>query len=485
MRKLLTLSLLIAVSVLSFPLGAAEVPGDDDTQLLAISLPKAVHFNDSQGGDVLVPAGTYWVFPEEQDLMLVGVEDAEIYTLAATAEESGEENPYPTATSLPNTEGEPDIHYVVFTSASGEQLVAEGSYSGIRSRGWAGDKAKQAAAAARKRAQENARLQAAKRRALENERLLQAAQAAQSVIEQAKSYKQEEALERAQFLLLDIAETSQRYGLQPARQKLKTYVPELAVLTPLVIPPRTQLELAKQAALFVSQNRGFIAEVLGRIANSPTIQQHIAADKGAIFTPEEVKQISLDVMGRGDNVLQLPFVATRGAGDFTGPSISISGTFSGSGGVGAALSGGFALSVTSGLFTSNASFDPAISAWVSPAVTVGPKAQLDASVDLGFWQGAATDLGWNVVSQELPNRNWPRADLWEFAKSFLSVPVNVGFKAGGGGSVTVIFSLRNSQSITQFIPKIAGVMISASAGAGGGGSVGLAGTVVAGTKLGN
>jgi len=471
MRRLLHLSLLIAVSVLSFPVGATEAPGDLDAPTLTISLPKPVHFNDPQGSDVVVPAGTYWVFPGEQDLMLVGGEAADIYTLAATAEESGEENPYPTATSLPNTEGEPDIHYVVFTSVSGNQLVAEGSYSGIRSRGWAGDKAKQAAAAARKRAQENARLQAAKRKVLENERLLEAARAAQSVVEQAKSFRQEEALERAQFLLLDIAETSQRYGLEPARQKLKTYVPELAVLIPIAIPPEQMLALTKQATLFISQNRGLIAEVLGRIADSPTIQQHMAADKGVTITPEEARQISIDIMGQGDNALQLPFVGTRGAGDFTGPSLSL-GASIGGGVLGhASVGSARALSLTTGLGTSEASFAPMLCSVFSVDVTTGPVAELKGSFNVGFWQGAANRLGLNLTSGV-----WPDARALAMG---LRVPVKFGVQVGGGASVTVKFALRNSETATKFIPKIAGFTVGPSAGAGGGASAGIGYSVTA------
>ena len=131
MRNLTKLALLIAISFLSFPVGAIEALGEADELTLSISLPKPVHFNDPEGNAVLVPAGKYWAFPDEENLMLVGVEETDIFMLVATTEESGEENPYPSATSLQNAEGEPDIHYVVFTSATGKQFVAEGSYSGV------------------------------------------------------------------------------------------------------------------------------------------------------------------------------------------------------------------------------------------------------------------------------------------------------------------------------------------------------------------
>lgn len=93
-------------------LNHAQVSVDSDTSNITISFPKPVHFGASEGGDVLVPSGTYWVLPEQNSLLLFGLENSETYKLAAIKGESGKKMSDSTATSLPGPKGEPDAHYV-------------------------------------------------------------------------------------------------------------------------------------------------------------------------------------------------------------------------------------------------------------------------------------------------------------------------------------------------------------------------------------
>jgi hypothetical protein len=117
---------------------------DNDVLLRVVSLSKPVHFNDIEGKDLVVPSGAYRVTAEENSLLLVGLEDGQTFNLAATKEEHGETVSVPMAVSTTGSEDQPDVHYVAYLSVDGEQLVAEGSYSGVRSRGFLSNAAKKA-----------------------------------------------------------------------------------------------------------------------------------------------------------------------------------------------------------------------------------------------------------------------------------------------------------------------------------------------------
>lgn len=173
--------LLVLLAFVFAPLlGRGEIPTDTEVLSRIVSLAKPVHFNDTNGRNLVVPSGAYWVTPEQDSLLLFGVEDGKLYHLAATKDHGDTEAADPMAVSSPGSKNEPDVHYVVFMSDAGEQLVAKGSYSGVRSRGFLKEKlskqGRRNILAATKRKIEGAK-QAAKRRAQElRERVLQSAQ---------------------------------------------------------------------------------------------------------------------------------------------------------------------------------------------------------------------------------------------------------------------------------------------------------------------
>lgn len=107
--------------------------------------------------------------------------------------------------------------------------------------------------------------------------------------------------------------------------------------------------------------------------------------------------------------------------------------------------------------------------WFGGGLTVGPKAEVDVSVGIAFWQGAASDIGW-TPSLEVSNEA-----LRSVMRGY-SVPLDIGFTAYGGGSVTIYFGLGTAGKLH---PTILGFGIAAAAGAGGGGSLGLVYTYAA------
>ncbi len=128
---------LTALAALMFAssLGMSQESAPEDAVLRTIAISAPVHFSNSQGEDVLVPSGAYWVTPGEKSLELFSLESGESFALLAIREDHDEDLSDPLALSTGGTEEEPDAHVVAFMFVDATQLVAEGSYSGLYSRG--------------------------------------------------------------------------------------------------------------------------------------------------------------------------------------------------------------------------------------------------------------------------------------------------------------------------------------------------------------
>lgn len=129
-----------------------------------VAISKTVHFQGPDGTNVIVPAGAYWITPQDGALQLFDVENGNTYIVRAVSGVHPGSLTQDVALSTPGTDEQPDVHSIVFLSADGSELVAEGTYSGIATRGLLGN-AKAKADAARRAAQKRAQL--AKNRALQ------------------------------------------------------------------------------------------------------------------------------------------------------------------------------------------------------------------------------------------------------------------------------------------------------------------------------
>lgn len=155
----------------------AVEPAPVNAVLRTITLEVPVHFIDSEGRDVRVPQGTYWVSPVDNNLQLLNLQSGQSFALTAAPGQHDHQIAEPMALSTGGTEEEPDVHFLILLLNDGNQLAAEGSYSGIRSRGPLGDAAKRRAEAARRAAAQRALAaqQAAQQAAAEAARLAEAA----------------------------------------------------------------------------------------------------------------------------------------------------------------------------------------------------------------------------------------------------------------------------------------------------------------------
>ena len=137
----------------------ASVPDETTT----ITLDQTVHFIGPDGSEVVANPGNYAVEAAEDWLRLIpGTERRDALLIEAQRETHNVKVEIPIVIASPGTEPDAiDIHVVQFLNPDGTSLVATGTYSGIQSRGL-GDRAKQAAAAARVRAEAARRAAAGK-----------------------------------------------------------------------------------------------------------------------------------------------------------------------------------------------------------------------------------------------------------------------------------------------------------------------------------
>ena len=391
-------------------LGHGQAPTDIDVLAQIVSLSKPVHFSDIKGKDLVVPPGAYRITPGTESLELFRLEDGETYNIQATTGEHAEDLAESVALSTPGTDEQPDIHSVSYMYVDGSQLVAEGSYSGIQTRGGLADAAKRKAAAARAAAQRAAA--AAKRRAQV------AAAEAQRRVEQAAAAARHKSRVEMGEMLQDIANTEAREGRAKAVAKAVRYAPRLAAMSASALTPRQKIQLIQAARRELQNQRPFITEVFRR---ATAIRPYLR-DGRQKLSAIEIQTVRDTIFGSGENELRHPFagpvVKSRGLGAGINPSWSTgaSGDISGIAGfsIGAAQS-----------FPFNPS-TPGTCTYVSTAFDLGAQEEADVSGNIGFYLGGHDTLGASSV------QGW--LDGFEVA-------VNLGAAFIGGVEVTLLFSL--------------------------------------------
>lgn len=392
-------------------LGHGQIPTEIEVLSQIVSLSKPVHFSDTEGKNLMVPPGAYWVTPRTETLELIRLEDGETYNIQATTGEHAENLAEPIALSTPGTDEQPDIHSVSYMYADGSQLVAEGSYSGIQARGVLGDAAKRKVAAARA---------AAQRAAAEAKRRAQVAAAeAQRRVEQAAAAVRRKARAEMGEMLQDIANAEAREGRAKAVAKAVRYAPRLAAMSTAALTPRQKFQLIQAARQELRNRMPFIKEVFRR---ATTIRPYLRDGRQGL-SAIEIQTVRDAIFGSGENELRHPFagpvVKTRGLGAGINPSWSIgaSGDISGIAG----FSIGAAQSFPLNLFSS-----PGTCTYVSAAFDLGAQEEADVSGNIGFYLGGHDTLGASSV------QGW--LDGFEVA-------VNLGAAYIGGVEVTLLFSI--------------------------------------------
>jgi hypothetical protein len=156
-----TYASVVLIYALLSPVLPAQAVVSDET--ITITLDQAVHFIGTDGSDVIANPGDYSVEAAQEWLRLIpGTERRNELLIEAQPGTHEVKVEIPIVISTPGTEpDETDIHVVQFLNPDGTSMVATGTYSGIQSRGF-GNRARQAAARARARAEAARRAAAAK-----------------------------------------------------------------------------------------------------------------------------------------------------------------------------------------------------------------------------------------------------------------------------------------------------------------------------------
>jgi len=426
----LKLLLLIAIASL---LPVAN--GQDITAEVAIRntvmIETPVHFRGTDGQDLLVDAGLYWVTPAEESLDLLRLADGTDFTIRAMSEELTESPEESIALSTPGTEEQPDIHSVAYISSDGTQLIAEGSYSGIEARGALGDAARRKAAAARA---------AARRAAAEAKRKAQGAAAEfRRRKEQLALQLRKKARSDLKALLSEIATVEQNDGRQAALRLSARYAPRLAAAGIASFSPEQRRKILAAGARELQANLPFIGEVLGRSRNIA----HLVRDGRNRLNDTELAEVRQAIFGSGPNALQHPFasraVTTRGIGDDVGPSWSVGA------GVDLALVGGISIGAAQSF-----PFNPAnlgTCTYISVSADAGVQEEVEANASIGFYLGNHTTLGGSPGG-------WLGG---------LEVAVNLGATAFGGAEVVLLFGIPDEG--LAYIP-LTGIQVGVSGGEG-------------------
>ncbi|MGV7229236.1 MAG: hypothetical protein ACQ9IQ_11305, partial [Nitrospirales bacterium] len=153
-------SAVLICALLSSVLSAqASVPDETTT----ITLDQTVHFIGTDGSDAVADPGDYSVEAAQEWLRLIpGTERRDALLIEAQPGTHEVKVEIPIVISTPGTEpDESDVHVVQFLNPDGTSMMATGTYSGIQSRGLR-DRARQAAARARAKAEAGRRAAAAK-----------------------------------------------------------------------------------------------------------------------------------------------------------------------------------------------------------------------------------------------------------------------------------------------------------------------------------
>ena len=187
--KIRTRILLSALILLVPALGQAQALEESDPLLRVVELSQQVYFDGADDAPLLVPAGDFWVDTSDGALRLAALDGQSDFTIAASSGVHEEQLVDTMALSFSGGEEQPDAFFVSLMAPDGQQLTAQGSYSGVQDRGALSEARKRAqaaaaaVAAARKRAAEKARKAAAARAKQAKALAQQAAAAAGQAVE--------------------------------------------------------------------------------------------------------------------------------------------------------------------------------------------------------------------------------------------------------------------------------------------------------------
>ena len=433
----LKLLLLIAIASLLPVANGQEITAEVAIRY-TVMIETPVHFRGTDGQDLLVDAGLYWVTPAEESLELLRLADGTDFTVRAVSEELTESPEESIALSTPGTDEQPDIHSISYMSSDGTQLIAEGSYSGIEARGALGDAARRRAAAARAAAQRAAA--SAKRRA----------QAAAAAIRQKKEQIALQIRRKARSdlsgMLKEIAAVEQRNGRQAALQLTARYSPRLVATSVASFSAQQRRQIMQAGVRELQAHMPFIQEVLSRAGNVA----HLIRDGRNRLSDTELAEVRQAIFGSGPNALQHPFggraVTTRGLGDGIGPSWSVGA------GVDLAVIGGISIGAAQSFAFNPA--NPGTCTYVSAAVDIGVQEETEGNASVGFYLGTHDSLG-----------GAPGGWL-----GGLEVAVNIGAAAAIGVEVVLLFGIPDES--LAYIP-LTGIQVGVSGGQGGEATIGI------------
>jgi hypothetical protein len=446
MRTCPKVFLLLAILATTFSASGQELsPADavlNDVVLNTVTISTPVYFRDSEGQNVLVPAGSYWVTPGAETLELFRLDDSEIFNVQASVGEHSEDFAEPFALSTPGTDEQPDIHSVAYMNIDGTQLVAEGSYSGIQARGLLSDAAKQKAAAARA---------AAQRAAAETKRRAQGAAAeARRRAEQVAAAARHKARSEIGEMLQDIANTEYREGHAKAIAKAARYAPRLAVMGPASLSLQEKAELLRAARRELENRAPFIKEVIQRA----TTIVPLLRDGRKPLSASELQNVRNTIFGSGENELRHPFagpvVKARGIGDGINPSFSV-----GASGEISAIAG---LSIGAAQSFPFNPLTPGSCTYISAAVDLGLQGEGEVMGNIGFFAEGHETLGGSLD-------DGPKSLL-----GGIELAVNLGGSFFVGVDVVLLFGIP-----TDALPfwRLTGIQVGFGGGAGGEAAVGI------------
>ena len=411
-------------------LGYGQTVDDNEVLSRMVNLSKQVHFSDAEGKDLVVPSGPYWIIPEENGLVLFGLLDGQSYEVAATKEEKEEAISIPMAVSIPGSDEEPDTHYVVFMSVDGEQLVAKGSYSGVRSRGILTDRAKANIKAANQAAVKQALLLKGK--------VQKAATDLRHKAEQAAEARRRKASAEVGKMLQEIATTEAREGRDQALKKAAIYAPRLTALSVIAIPMKDRVQFLTEAKRQLQIHGDFIKEVARRATKIKPLLQ----DGKRKLSNADIKTIREAIWGSGVNELRHPFagptVKPRGIGGGFDPSWAIGGSVGVAAIAGVAIGDAFAMPMYPLDGTCN---------YFSASIDIGAQEKAAASGSVSFYSGNYRELGASSL------------DTWSDGPE---VAVNLGVTILGGAEVSLLFGWPSAE--TYFVPPLTGIQIGISGG---------------------
>jgi len=437
MHDYFKLPLLLALLALLPVANGQDISAEDAIRNTVVT-DRPVHFRGTDGQDIVVDAGVYWVTPAEESLELLRLADGTNYTVRATASELEESPEESMAVSTPGTEEQPDTHSIAYLRSNGTQLVAEGSYSGIEARGVLGDAARRKAAQARANAQRAAA--AAKRRA----------QAAAAAVRQKKEElaRQVRAGARRDLarMLREISEAEEKQGRKASLALTARYAPRLAAASTASLAPQQRRAIMQAGLRELRAQMPFIQEVARRMATVP----NLIRDGRDRLSDAELARVKDAIIGSGPNELQLPFanraVTARGLGDGFGPSFTVGA------GIDLALVGGISIGASQSF--SLRPGNPGSCTYISASADGGVQEEAEGNASVGFYSAAHDGLG-----------GAPGGWL-----GGLELSVNLGASATGGAEVVLLFGIPD-ESLAYF--PLTGIQVGASGGEGAEATVGL------------